>query len=210
MIVYVETNFIFEIALQQREQAHCWQLLEFADRGDIELAIPAYSITEPYEKLIRKERERKDLSARLRTELGELGRSAAYGKAPRRYADVAQLLIASSQEEHQRLAEIQKRLLELATVIGTNREVLKTALVAQREMGIGPQDSIVYASVQQHLSAHRSASCFINKNTKDFSELRIQASFKAYNCPIIPSFENGLGHIAAYLQRKIDDDASPH
>lgn len=95
MIVYVETNFIFEIALQQREQAHCWRLLEFAGQGNIELAIPAYSITEPYEKLIRKERERKDLSARLRAELGELGRSVASGEAPR---SLIYLISASSQQ----------------------------------------------------------------------------------------------------------------
>lgn len=53
MDVYVETNFVLELALLQEQQESCQKLLDLAEAGRINLILPAFSLTEPYETLIR-------------------------------------------------------------------------------------------------------------------------------------------------------------
>jgi hypothetical protein len=50
MIIYVETNFIIELAFAQEEHAECRALLDLtkAQRG-IELALPTFCVGEAYE-----------------------------------------------------------------------------------------------------------------------------------------------------------------
>lgn len=58
MIVYCESNFVLELAYEQSEATYCQQLLAAAKEGRIDLAIPAYSLTEPYETLVRRSKQR--------------------------------------------------------------------------------------------------------------------------------------------------------
>lgn len=209
MIIYVETNFVLELVFLQSEHVECTRLLDMAAGKDIELAIPAYSFAEPYEKLIRRSRDRKELSLQLRKELAELSRSASFTDDAKRYADLAELLIASSAQEYERLSTGVSRLLDIATVIPTDSGVLRAALTAQRELGLGPQDSIVYAAVRQQMGTDSTERCFINKNTRDFFEPRIQAEFVALRCPVIPRFSDGLDYAKASLDRRAGALPSP-
>lgn len=204
MIVYVETNFVLEQAFLQEEHGSCTRLLEAAAAKKIELVLPAYSMGEPYEKLIRRRRERKQLSDRLRQELHELRRSAPYANEAEQYSDLARLLIDSNEQENQRLNEVLSRILDIATIIPTDSDVLKNALMAQRALGLSPQDSIVYAAVRKHLVMQNGTRCFINKNTRDFLEPRIVAEFEAHHCKIIPAFLDGVGYIEADLRHRGD------
>ncbi len=49
MIVYVESNFVLELAFLQEEHERCLALLSLAESRDIHLVLPAFSIGEPYE-----------------------------------------------------------------------------------------------------------------------------------------------------------------
>lgn len=202
MIVYVETNFVLEQAFLQEEHGACTRLLDAAEAKDIELVLPAYSVGEPYEKLIRRRKERRQLSERLRQELNELRRSAPYANEAEQYSDLARLLIDSNEQENQRLNEILGRVLDIATIIPTDSDVLKNALVAQQELGFSPQDSIVYAAVRKHLIVQERPRCFINKNTRDFLEPRVAAEFAAAQCKIIPAFSDGIRYIEASTRRQ--------
>lgn len=62
MDVYVETNFVLELALLQEQQQSCQKLLDLAEARRINLILPAFSLTEPYETLIRREKNRRNLS----------------------------------------------------------------------------------------------------------------------------------------------------
>jgi predicted nucleic acid-binding protein len=59
--VYVETNFVLELALLQEQHGSCGDLLRLCEEGRIQLVIPAYSLAEPYETLTRRHRQRKRL-----------------------------------------------------------------------------------------------------------------------------------------------------
>jgi hypothetical protein len=44
--VYVETNFLIEIVLQQAEAASCELLLRSAERGTLDLVVPSLALFE--------------------------------------------------------------------------------------------------------------------------------------------------------------------
>ena len=50
MIVYVETNFVLEIAFLQEQHAACLALVDLARAGKIGLVLPAFSIADPLER----------------------------------------------------------------------------------------------------------------------------------------------------------------
>ncbi len=75
MRVYVETNFILEMAFRQSENEFCERIIEFAENGQITLAIPSLSIGESYETLYRREKERKAFVNDLHTRESQLSYS---------------------------------------------------------------------------------------------------------------------------------------
>ncbi|MFB6097713.1 MAG: PIN domain-containing protein [Salinibacter sp.] len=78
MTVYVETNFVLELALGQEQSQSCRTILQLAEADEIRLVIPAYSLMEPYEKLIRDAQRRQSLAEDLEQELMQLGRADAF------------------------------------------------------------------------------------------------------------------------------------
>ena len=64
MIVYLESNFVLELAFLQAEHEHCSALLRLSESGEIRLVLPAFSIGEPYETWVRRSKRRRDGSTR--------------------------------------------------------------------------------------------------------------------------------------------------
>ena len=54
MNVYVESNFVLELALLQEQSASCEEILGLCEAGRVQLVVPAYSLAEPYETLVRR------------------------------------------------------------------------------------------------------------------------------------------------------------
>ncbi|MDE0349567.1 MAG: hypothetical protein OXM56_07660 [Gammaproteobacteria bacterium] len=69
MKIYVESNFVLELALQQEQASSCEEILELCEGVDRELVVPAYSLAEPYETLIRRRKERERIQRDLYVEL---------------------------------------------------------------------------------------------------------------------------------------------
>ena len=67
MIVYVESNFVLELAFLQEEHESCLELLSLSEPGDICLVLPAFSIGEPYEAWVRRSKQRRGLYEQLIT-----------------------------------------------------------------------------------------------------------------------------------------------
>jgi hypothetical protein len=75
MIVTVESNFVLEIALRQDEVAECERLIALAGTGSIRLAMPACSLFEPFETMVRRRKQR-DESFPVRSPTFGVGRAA--------------------------------------------------------------------------------------------------------------------------------------
>jgi hypothetical protein len=75
--VYVESNFVLEIVLEQEQHQACEAILTLAESRAIELALPAFALVEPYESMVRDERDGRLLAQRLRASATQLQRTAS-------------------------------------------------------------------------------------------------------------------------------------
>jgi len=199
MIVYVESNFVLEMAFLQEEYESCLELLRLAEARDIHLVLPAFSIGEPYETSERRSKQRQALSEQLRTAIGELARSRPYQASSHQFQELTNLLLRSGEEEKRRLDEALDRILRAAEVIPIGLNTIRSAITLQKSRGLSPQDSIVYASILAHLAeASEDLRCFITKD-KDFVNPDIEDELGTYTCRLLTKFGDGLGYIRSRL-----------
>jgi predicted nucleic acid-binding protein len=199
VIAYVESNFILELAFRQEDHLSCQALLQLAESGTIQLALPAYCVGEPYERLIRRDRQRRNVHRKLKEELKELARSAPYAHAAANLDGLTGLLVEAGDDELNSLNNTLTRLLNTAKLIPIDCVVLQGALTAQKTLGMSPQDSIVYASVRSSVIAATENQCFLNKNSKDFLIPQIEEEFSAHNCKLLARFSDGLSYVNSDL-----------
>ncbi|HLE84309.1 MAG TPA: PIN domain-containing protein [Thermoanaerobaculia bacterium] len=201
MNVYVETNFVLELALIQEQQGSCEEILKLSEEGRIGLVIPAYAVVEPYETLIRRHRHRKQMKADLDVEIDQITRTATYSERLRGFQDLTALLVDSASEEAKRLEEVRRRLVKICEVIPLDAGCLDAAASYQVKHDLSPQDSLVYASVISHLSQSRAVeSCFLNRNSKDFDDPDIVDELRSHGCRLIPRFDDGLAHVRNHIE----------
>ena len=198
MIVYVESNFVLELAYLQEEHGCCSELLGLAESDAIGLALPAFSIGEPYETLVRRSKKRKRLHSELDDELRELSRSRPYEESPEEFRELSSLLLDSVEDEKSRLDGALERILETVEVLSIGPNA-KNAITFQKKYALSPQDSIVYSSIRHHLTTtDEEMRCFITKD-KDFADPDIQNELRSYNCKFLTNFTDGLGYIRSQL-----------
>lgn len=200
MNIYVETNFVLELAFQQEQCTSCEQILQLCEAGHGQLVIPAYSLAEPHEKLSRQARNRKDIQQALELELRQLERTPSYMNRIRSIQDISLLLVQSNEEERDRFVQYRERLLKIAQVIPLTADILSEAAACESPYDLSPQDALVYASVITHLCQHSpAAACFLNRNSKDFDSPDIVDELNNLNCRMIPRFDHGYAFIQSRL-----------
>ncbi len=183
MIVYIESNFVLELAFLQAEHECCSALLSLSESGDIRLVVPAFSIGEPYETWVRRSKQRRGLHEQLITAIRELSRSSPYQGSSDDFQELTNLLIRSGEEEKHRLDETLEKILQTVHVIPIGLSIIKDAITFQNSLDLSPQDSIVYASILDHLTiASEELRCFITKNSKDFANPDIENELTNADC----------------------------
>lgn len=200
MRVYVETNFVLELALEQEQHESCAKLLELAESKRVEIVVPAYSLVEPYETFERRRRKRKLIHRDIDDELKQLIRSAGYAERLDGFEGIIDLLIDSASEESKRLEDVRARLLIACEVVSLDTECLSRAVAIRAAYDLSPQDSVVYAAVLSHLD--RSAAvecCFLTRDAGDFREPRLLAELRERRCMLIPRFDHGLQLVRSRL-----------
>lgn len=201
MNVYVETNFVLELVFEQEQHMSCEQILNLCEVGKAHLIVPAYCLAEPHEKLTRQARSRRELQQNLEAELRQLARTTSYATRISSIQDIASLLVQSNEEEKQRFIHFRDRLTNVAEVIPLTLDILREAATYEAPYDLTPQDALVYMSVITHLRQNKSsASCFLNRNSKDFDNPDIVDELNKNNCIMIPRFDHGYGFIQARLQ----------
>lgn len=196
MNVYVESNFVLELALLQEQSRSCEEILGLAEDGRIQLVVPAYSLIEPYETLIRREKGRQQIGLELNKQIREIARNNELKTELHDFENITALLVRAIEEDKKRLKSVRSRLLQPACVIPMDTSVLREATEYEHKLKLSPQDAHVYSAVLGHLkqSVDR-ASCFLNKDREDFDEPYIKEQLKSYGCKLLPSFDNGLLYV---------------
>jgi predicted nucleic acid-binding protein len=201
--VFVETNFVLELAFRQEQWRSCAELLDQARRRQIELVVPAYCLTEPYETIGRRRKERTAFQQQLKPIAEQLARTEGYVPARELAASIAQMLVDANEQDVSLFQETVEHLLDVAHVIALQGTTIEFAVRLERALGIESKpDALVLASVLENLaSRHDEESLFLNKNRKDFQNPSVQDELQKYGCRLLFQFADGVGYLAHSLAR---------
>ena len=197
MIVYVESNFILELAYLQEDYENCRRILALAADGKIRLILPAFALAEPFSAWVGRKRRREHLHSELTQELRELGRSQPYAGSREEFQDITKALLVSGEQEKLRLDDAIAQILEYSELIPIEADVIRGAIDIQIRNRLSPQDSIIFASILAHLlnAADDEPKCFITRNSRDFSNPDIVQELLVCGCELATNFGKGYGII---------------
>ena len=191
---------MLELVLKQEQFESCEQILSLCKTKKPLMVIPAYSLAEPRETLIRLEKNRKELQRKLKSEIAQIIRNISYEKRIHELHKITNLLSDSIDEDIQRLTTYRERLIKIAETIPLTHTVLRDSSMYVSLYNRSLQDAFVYASVISHLQEFQPVTgCFLNRNSKDFDDPAIKNELKKYNCIMIPKFDDGLHYIQSQL-----------
>ena len=192
MNVYVESNFVLELALLQEQHAACESILQLCEAGELRLVLPAYSLAEPYEALRRRHSDRKHLKISLEAQFRQLSRTAVYTDQLRGFESMTSLLVDSAEEDMRRLESVRARLLTCAELIPLEGSIFTRAVAYQTKHGLSAQDAVVYASIIVRLErSNQPPSCFLNRDA-GFADPDIVEELRLLGCKFLAGFEPGL------------------
>lgn len=191
MTVYVESNFVLEIALGQREAAWAESILGFAAERGISLATPSIAMFEPLCTVRNRGDRRKNLMNRINEELVQLKRSQPHEQDIRELEPMAGLFTAIEEREKNRLHMTIQRMFEIATIIQVDRNTYREALDYVRDYGFSKtHDAIICASILGHLRQSDSAGGhYFATRDSDFFDPDIASMFGRLGCIVVPQFE---------------------
>jgi predicted nucleic acid-binding protein len=197
VIVYVESNFVLELARQQEEAAEADEILRLAETGRLTLVFPGIATSEPLSTLQYYGLERKKLVELMQREFRELGRLQPHKSLVTLLQPLGQTLLSVERGEMDVLESTIERLLNAGTSVPMTSGVFGEARTFSKTLGISLQDAIVYASVLQDLRARDPAveKCFISRNPKDFDDPSVTGELKKHGCRYIARFRDGLSFI---------------
>ena len=193
MKIYVESNFVIEMAVGQEEASFCDSLLKMSAEGLLELSIPAFSILEPYQTLERRRRDRAELHRRLQAELDQIARAAELSSDVAALRGALGIIVSSADHDIEAIEDLRKRITRQLDVIPLDAAVLRGASQLQADFGLSAPDAVVAASVLADLALHRDERAyFVTRNSKDFGDPDVMALFKASGCTVLFSFDTAV------------------
>jgi predicted nucleic acid-binding protein len=203
MIVYVESNFILELAYLQEEHVSCEALLSLAAGKNIFLALPAFSVTEARVSLTGRVERRRKFYDQLKRELREFSRSAPYRNLAQSATSLTRALLDSADQEKKRLDVLLGRVLQTCHVIPIQARTASRGMEFEEMHRLSPKDAVILAAVLEDL-AERSAGpkCFLNRNSRDFANPDIEDELRKHDCRLISSFKDGLGFVQRNVRRR--------
>ena len=197
MIVYIESDFVLELALLQRQWRSCERIVTLCGTAGVRLIIPAYCLIEPYETLTRRHKQRRNIKQEIDREFGQIARTETYADCLSEFRDITDLLIESTKEEEKRLDDACSRLLKTAQVVPLDTQVLAKSTDCGDRHDFSPQDSIVFASVVCHRAeSPTQRSRFLNRDWRDFDDHDVVEELNSYQCELLPDFEAGYRFLA--------------
>jgi len=202
VLLYVETNFILELAYVQETSSSCEQILRWAETGELELVVPLFSAIEARMSWQSSVKRRNRLLSDVRSELRQLSRSRPLQDVTEESKAFVGSLIDSAQADRERLEETVSNLLKYATVIPVTPDIVTGALSYETELGLSAQDATVYASVLRHLTTmgeNEVDRLFITTNANDFAVPNIEDELARHNCKLLTRFDSAEGYVRSRL-----------
>lgn len=197
MTIYIETNFILEIALLQEQWEHCKKILALCDTLDVKIAIPSYCLVEPFETLIRRQRNRTRMKEQLDRELRQISRTETNRESLSEFETITNILPRSAQDDNSRFDRVCETLLQTCDIIPLNSEILTLSGKYRQERDLTHQDAIVYTTILSELDKRRSSRNFFISRDGDFTDQDTIDELQGYNCTLLSDF----GHAYHVIRR---------
>lgn len=194
MIVYIETNFLLELAYLQERCDSCQEILELAEAGLITLLVPAFSAAEARATLHRRASERREFQESLQKHLREISRSETFRGLDEQSKDIVAAFVSGSEETKERLESAIQSINELPLT----RDVVVRA--RQHEPDLSPQDALVLASITEDAAAQAGPKCFISQDASAFRNPAALAVLTALECKVLYNFADAVGYIKNALR----------
>ena len=202
MIVYAETNFLLEVAYLQERCDSCNTILDLARRGSVSLIIPAFSVAEARNTWDSKLSERNVLLRdQLQPLIRQLSRSREFQSLPETSKDLMAAIVSSGNEARDRLEEVIAIVNQFGTIEDLTGVVLSAATKLEPRFSLSPPDSLVLASVIEHLkTASSGAKCFVSQDKKGFADPAIYDELAQYECKVLVNFADAVAYIQSVLR----------
>jgi len=201
VIVYVETNFLLEIAYRQEGYESCHAILELARQGDLALVLPAFSIVEARQTWDRRSSEHNALQNQLQPIIRQIARSEPFRTVTESSRELLSALLASGEDTRLRLEETITALSSAATILPLDTDIVVRARQKELDLALSPSDAVVYATVLSHLQAAPSGvKRFLNRDSKGFANPSVYDELASFDCKLIVSFEKGLDFIRSEMR----------
>lgn len=193
MIVYVESNFVVEMALGQEQAPAADAILDLATRRLINLAIPSFALSEPYATVKYHAVLRRELSQSFDRHLRELGRSKAHEDVVSLGRQAYEALQAVEKLELDRLQAVVGRLLRVARTLNLDDGTFERAISYEMQHGFSPQDAIVYATIMADLQAQpaQEAKLFSSRD-KAFLAPSVRDELRTFGCRYVGRFDHAI------------------
>jgi predicted nucleic acid-binding protein len=202
VIVYVETNFLLEIAFQQESYESCEEILRLANSASISLVLPACCVPEAYVGWCGITHRRRKFQAELQNHLREMSRSASHRGLVDRYRDVLDALVAGDEESRNRLVAAIASIETDGATIPVTALMFTMVALDEEAHSLSPQDALVLASVKSHAKKNDGPKCFVTKD-KDFNKPAIRQELGA-ECEVLMNFDDAVAHIKNVLREKAE------
>ncbi len=210
MIVYVESNFVLEIALAQEQSLSADAILSLATSGKIELVYPSFALSEPFTTVMYRRGERTRLYDAFLKMLNQIKRTEPLRQTVQNLELLIATLRSAQKSDFEPLHKIIERMLIAGRAIEITPSSFREALRYQEELDLSSQDSIIYACIVADLQTRprEEVKCFLSRDKDAFSDeadlkdrilskKRMKAELKSYGCRYISAFDDGLSFITS-------------
>jgi predicted nucleic acid-binding protein len=194
LTLYVESNFVLELALGQEELASAERLLAAAENRTITLALPSFSLSEPFVRVSRGIRDRGRLLSQMSSQVIQLARSAPHQPEVDVLLTIPDLFATIDRREKDRLVNTLSRILACAKVIELDSASFQSAMDYRTRYGLEVEDAIVLAAVVSDLQSRPGGGqhLFANRNRRDFDDIELAAELSRLGCDLVWSFVDAV------------------
>jgi len=192
MKVYVETNWLLDLTLEQERIRASSFVVELAKDKKIRLSLPEISLVEADQKIVRRELQRDFLIHQLRQEGRELIRSrdARYQTQAAAIDDDISRLLEISAFEREHFDATVRNISKFLTWLRFDDDILQKSFDFEDDYELARLDALVYAVIRADaISDKASEKCFIDYDG-DFNDPALKRDMAGLGITLLGSPES--------------------
>lgn len=199
MIVYLETNFLVELALQREQAAACRRLLDWSMNGHGILRLPVCALIEGQAAFRRRKDERLATVKALQRQGDDFHRLHESAALAAECEHAARVLLEANRIEDGRFAELMQRAPELLSLIPVDGRVARLIeMLRASHVLTGEGDLLVLASILRDLQERERTgvserSLFVTRDA-DFGK-RARELLRPYSSDLLHSYEAAVSRL---------------